>query len=83
MKILIVEDDRVIRESLKEGLEDESYAVDTASDGYEGYLSASADEFDQILAEKIKPLALQKTSRSKIPVKILKSRRICRRSNRF
>ena len=55
MKILIVEDDRAIREALKEGLEDESYAVDTASDGYEGYLSASADEYDAIILDVMMP----------------------------
>ena len=55
MKILIVEDDRAIREALKEGLEDESYAVDTASDGYEGYLLASADEYDAIILDVMMP----------------------------
>ena len=55
MKILIVEDDRAIREALKEGLEDESYAVDTANDGYEGYLSASADEYDAIILDVMMP----------------------------
>lgn len=36
MRILLVEDDTVIARSLKEGLEDEAYAVDVAHDGDEG-----------------------------------------------
>lgn len=55
MKILVVEDDRVIAEILKEGLEDESYAVDLAFDGYEGYLSATADEYDIIILDVMMP----------------------------
>lgn len=55
MKILIIEDDQAIREAIKEGLEDEAYAVDTASDGEEGYLSASADEYDLIILDIMMP----------------------------
>ena len=55
MKILAVEDDRAIAEMLKEGLEDESYAVDLAFDGYEGYLSATADEYDVIILDVMMP----------------------------
>lgn len=36
MRILLVEDDVAIARSLKEGLEDEAYAVDVAHDGDEG-----------------------------------------------
>lgn len=39
MKILVIEDDTNIAESLKEGLEDESYAVDVCHDGLDGYLT--------------------------------------------
>lgn len=55
MKILIIEDDQAIAEALKEGLEDENYAVDWASDGYEGYLSASAEEYDAIILDIMMP----------------------------
>ena len=51
MKLLIVEDDRAIAAALKEGLEDESYAVDVVHDGDEGYRTASADEYDVIILD--------------------------------
>lgn len=55
MRILLVEDDRIIAESIKEGLEDESYAVDVAFDGDEGYRTASADEYDIIILDVMMP----------------------------
>lgn len=55
MRLLIIEDDRAIAEALKEGLEDESYAVDTASDGDEGYRTAAADEYDVIILDVMLP----------------------------
>ena len=55
MKILIVEDDRAIVDALKEGLEDESYAVDVAYDGDEGYRNASADTYDLIILDVMMP----------------------------
>lgn len=55
MKLLIVEDDRAIREALKEGLEDEKYAVDVAEDGQEGYLTAQASDYDVIIMDVMMP----------------------------
>lgn len=55
MKILIIEDDRAIVEALKEGLEDESYAVDVAYDGAEGLRTALADEHDVIIIDVMMP----------------------------
>lgn len=55
MKLLVVEDDKAISEALKEGLEDESYAVDVAYDGDEGYRAASADEYDLIILDVMMP----------------------------
>lgn len=55
MKVLLVEDDRIIAESIKEGLEDESYAVDVAHDGDEGYRTASADDYDIIILDVMMP----------------------------
>ncbi len=49
MRILLVEDDTAIARSLKEGLEDEAYAVDVANDGSEGYRTAAADDYDAII----------------------------------
>lgn len=55
MKVLIVEDDRAIADALKEGLEDESYAVDIAYDGDEGYRTAAADNYDVIILDVMMP----------------------------
>ena len=45
MKILLIEDDTTIAAAIKEGLEDEAYAVDVAHDGDEGYRTAHADDY--------------------------------------
>lgn len=55
MRILLIEDDIAISRLLKEGLEDESYAVDVAHDGSEGYRTASADEYDVIILDIMLP----------------------------
>lgn len=55
MRILLVEDDTAIARSLKEGLEDEAYAVDIAHDGSEGYRTAAADEYDVIILDIMLP----------------------------
>lgn len=55
MKILIIEDDKEISEALREGLEDEAYAVDTCLDGDEGYRTAMAEEYDLIILDVMLP----------------------------
>jgi len=55
VRILLIEDDVTIARLLKEGLEDESYAVDVAHDGSEGYRTASADEYDVIILDIMLP----------------------------
>ena len=55
MRILLVEDDVAIAQSLKEGLEDEAYAVDVAHDGDEGYRTAMADGYDVIILDVMLP----------------------------
>jgi len=55
MRILLVEDDVAIARSLKEGLEDEAYAVDVAHDGDEGYRTVTADEYDVIILDVMLP----------------------------
>lgn len=55
MRILLVEDDVTIARLLKEGLEDESYAVDVANDGSEGYRTAAADDYDVIILDIMLP----------------------------
>lgn len=55
MRILLVEDDVAIARSLKEGLEDEAYAVDVVYDGDEGYRTATADDYDVIILDVMLP----------------------------
>ena len=54
MRVLLIEDDVTIARLLKEGLEDESYAVDVANDGSEGYRTAAAD-YDVIILDIMLP----------------------------
>ena len=55
MRVLLIEDDVTIARLLKEGLEDEAYAVDVANDGSEGYRTAAADEYDVIILDIMLP----------------------------
>jgi len=55
VRVLLIEDDVTISRLLKEGLEDESYAVDVAHDGNEGYRTAVADEYDVIILDIMLP----------------------------
>ncbi len=55
MKILVVEDERIIAHAIKEGLEQDGYAVDVAYDGEDGYSTASADEYDVIISDVMMP----------------------------
>lgn len=56
MKILVVEDERRIAQVLKEGLEQDGYAVDVAYDGEDGYSSASTEEYDVIVSDVMMPV---------------------------
>ena len=51
MKVLIVDDERAIRYSLKEILEMESYKVETAENGREGLEKASREKYDAIFCD--------------------------------
>ena len=55
MRVLLIEDDATIARLLKEGLEDESYAVDVVHDGNEGYRTAVADDYDVIILDIMLP----------------------------
>ena len=55
MRILIVEDDERIAESLAEALTDQHYIVDTASDGEKGWEFAEALTYDLILLDLMLP----------------------------
>lgn len=57
MKLLVVEDEHRIAQAIKEGLEDEGYAVDVEHDGEDGFNTASGatGEYDVILLDVMMP----------------------------
>lgn len=55
MRILIIEDEEKIANSLKIGLSQESYAVDVESDGKEGYDMAIYEDYDVIILDVMLP----------------------------
>jgi DNA-binding response OmpR family regulator len=55
MRLLIIEDNRALLKSLKKGLQEESFAVDTAEDGEEGLFLAEANDYDAILLDLMLP----------------------------
>ena len=56
MRLLVAEDEQTLARAIKEGLEGESYAVDLAFDGEEGYNSASNDDYDLIILDVMMPV---------------------------
>jgi len=55
MKILIVEDEKRIADSLKTGLVQEKYVVDVAYDGQSGYDLAESGDYDLIILDLMMP----------------------------
>lgn len=55
MRILVVEDEHKIANSIKKGLEQELYAVDISYDGEEGYDLASSENYDLIILDLMLP----------------------------
>lgn len=55
MRILIVEDEHRIAQSLKKGLEQETYAVDAVYDGQEGLDMALTESYDLIILDRLLP----------------------------
>ena len=55
MRILVVEDEHKIANSIKKGLELESYAVDVAYNGKDGFDLASGEDFDVIILDLMLP----------------------------
>lgn len=56
MRILVVEDEHRIANSIKKGLEQESYAVDVAYDGEAGYDLAVTEDYDVIVLDLMLPM---------------------------
>jgi len=55
MRILVIEDEHKIANSIKKGLEQESYAVDVAYDGEYGFDLASSEDYDLIILDLMLP----------------------------
>lgn len=55
MRILIVEDEHRIANSIKKGLEQERYAVDVAYTGADGFDMAATEEYDLLILDVLLP----------------------------
>ena len=55
MKVLIVEDEHKIANSIKQGLEQEKYTVDVSYDGESGLDLASSEEYDLLILDVMLP----------------------------
>lgn len=55
MRILVVEDEHKIANSIKKGLEQEAYAVDVAYTGEDGMDLATGEEYDLIILDMLLP----------------------------
>lgn len=65
MRILVVEDEHKIAGALRQGLEQESYAVDVAYDADEGLSQALMGEHDLIILDRMLPGLLEGTDITK------------------
>jgi DNA-binding response OmpR family regulator len=55
MRILVVEDEHKIANAVKQGLEQQSYAVDVAYDGDHGLSMATTESYDLIILDRMLP----------------------------
>jgi DNA-binding response OmpR family regulator len=55
MRILVVEDDKKIADSIKRGLEQQKYAVDVAYNGNDGETLANEDTYDLVILDRMLP----------------------------
>ena len=55
MRILLIEDEHKIARALKKALEQESFAVDVAFDGDEGYAMATTEPYDVAIIDRMLP----------------------------
>ena len=55
MRLLVVEDEEAMAESLRSGLQGEGFAVDVANDGEEGLWLARENDYDAILLDLMLP----------------------------
>jgi len=81
VRLLLIEDNDRLRETLSTGLRAQGYNVDTAADGLEGWRLASEAEHDLIILDRMMPgmdgieiLRRLRTSGSSVPVLMLTAR---------
>jgi DNA-binding response OmpR family regulator len=55
MRILVVEDEKMLTENIKTGLEDENFAVDVAFNGLDAYDLAVGEDYDVIILDIMLP----------------------------
>jgi two-component system, OmpR family, response regulator len=55
MRVLVIEDEHKIARALKKALEQESYAVDVAYDGDDGYAMATTEPYDVAIIDRMLP----------------------------
>ena len=55
MKILVIEDEAIIRSVIQSTLQDEFFTVDTARDGEEGAFAAKTNDYDLIILDNVLP----------------------------
>ncbi|MCH8933200.1 MAG: response regulator, partial [Nitrospinae bacterium] len=55
MRLLIVEDEKKVAGFIKKGMEEETYAVDVAYDGEEGFHLAELNQYDMIILDLMLP----------------------------
>src|SRR5579862_6022711 len=55
MRVLLIEDHKPLLRALRQGLEEEGLAVDTAADGEEGDFKARTAEYDVIILDLMLP----------------------------
>ncbi|MBI4431283.1 MAG: response regulator transcription factor [Candidatus Omnitrophica bacterium] len=55
MRILVVEDEKKVRDFVKKGFEEEGHCVDPAADGQEGYFLAEGEKYDCIVLDIMLP----------------------------
>lgn len=76
MRILVVEDEAKIADSIKRGLVAQKYAVDTAYEGTSGFAMAVSEPYDLIILDRMLPgmdglLILQELRKKNIKVPVL------------
>lgn len=55
MRILVVEDEKKVREFVRKGFEEHGFCVDEASDGQEGYFLAEGEKYDCLVLDIMLP----------------------------